>query len=100
MSFLEDDRTVQALPPDRANQPLHTGILPGEIELRSAVLRFPRNHALGLDEDWDPMVTFHGFPKQRSQHLPTMNISETPFAASRLATAAATRFKKVVKSLR
>ena len=66
----------------------------------SAIRRFPRNHDLGLEEDWDPMVTFHDFPKRHWQHLPTTNTSETPCAASRLAAAAATPFKRVLKSLR
>jgi len=48
-----------------------------------------------LDEDWERMVTFFGFPKQHWSHLRTTNPVESPFAALRLRTVAAKRFKKV-----
>jgi transposase-like protein len=48
-----------------------------------------------LDEDWDRMVTFYAFPKEHWKHLRTTNVVESPFAAVRLRTAAAKRFKKV-----
>lgn len=48
-----------------------------------------------LDRDWGRMVTFYRFPKQHWQHLRTTNPVESPFAALRLRTAAAKRFKKV-----
>jgi transposase-like protein len=45
--------------------------------------------------DWDRMVTFYNFPKEHWQHLRTTNPVESPFAAARLRTDAAKRFKKV-----
>ena len=48
-----------------------------------------------IDRDWDRMVTFYSFPKPQWQHLHTTNPVEFPFAALRLRTDAAKRFKKV-----
>jgi putative transposase len=48
-----------------------------------------------LDRDWDRMVTFYQFPREHWKHLRTSNPVESPFAAVRLRTAAAKRFKKV-----
>ncbi len=48
-----------------------------------------------LDRDWEDMVTFYGFPKEHWQHIRTTNVIESPFAALRLRTDAAKRFKKV-----
>ncbi|MGH9369714.1 MAG: transposase, partial [Thermoanaerobaculia bacterium] len=45
--------------------------------------------------DWEDLVTFYGFPKEHWQHLRTTNVVESPFAALRLRTDAAKRFKKV-----
>ena len=41
------------------------------------------------------LVTFSAFPKEHGKHLRTTNVVESPFAAVRLRTAAAKRFKKV-----
>src|SRR5262249_26006351 len=57
-----------------------------------------RGHAevgRGLDRDWERMVTFYDFPREHWTHLRTSNPVESPFAAVRLRTAAAKRFKKV-----
>jgi transposase-like protein len=48
-----------------------------------------------LDHDWERMVTFYQFPRAHWKHLRTSNPVESPFAAVRLRTAAAKRFKKV-----
>jgi transposase-like protein len=48
-----------------------------------------------LDEDWDRMIAFYRFPKPHWRHLRTSNPVESPFAALRLRTNAAKRFKKV-----
>jgi transposase-like protein len=48
-----------------------------------------------LDRDWERMVSFYGFPKQHWKHLRTTNVIESPFAAVRLRTTAAKRYKKV-----
>jgi putative transposase len=57
-----------------------------------------RGHAevgRALDRDWERMVTFYQFPRPHWKHLRTSNPVESPFAAVRLRTAAAQRFKKV-----
>lgn len=51
-----------------------------------------------LDRDWDRMVAFYRFPKEHWQHLRTTNPIESPFAALRLRTDAAKRFKKVANA--
>jgi len=48
-----------------------------------------------LDRDWERMVTFYQFPQEHWKHLRTTNPVESPFAAVRLRTTAAKRFKKV-----
>jgi putative transposase len=48
-----------------------------------------------LDRDWERMITFYQFPREHWKHLRTSNPVESPFAAVRLRTAAAKRFKKV-----
>ena len=48
-----------------------------------------------LAEDWERLVAFYAFPKAHWRHLRTTNVVESPFAAVRLRTAAAKRFKKV-----
>jgi putative transposase len=48
-----------------------------------------------LVRDWDRMVTFYQFPKEHWKHLRTTNVVESPFAALRLRTDAAKRYRKV-----
>lgn len=48
-----------------------------------------------IDRDWERMVSFYRFPKDHWRHLRTSNAIESPFAALRLRTDAAKRFKKV-----
>ncbi len=48
-----------------------------------------------LIRDWNRMVTFYQFPREHWKHLRTTNIVESPFAALRLRTDAAKRFRKV-----
>lgn len=48
-----------------------------------------------LTRDWERMVSFYRFPKEHWKHLRTTNPVESPFAALRLRTDAAKRFKKV-----
>jgi len=47
-----------------------------------------------LEKDWERMVAFYEFPKEHWKHLRTTNVVESPFAAVRLRTDAAKRFKK------
>ena len=55
---------------------------------------YPRAVAI-LETDWDRLVTFYDFPEGHWKHLRTTNVIESPFAAVRLRTDAAKRFKKV-----
>ncbi|CBE67185.1 MAG: hypothetical protein F9K13_00535 [Candidatus Methylomirabilis oxygeniifera] len=48
-----------------------------------------------LDRDWERMLTFYQLSKEHWVHLRTSNPIESPFAALRLRTDAAKRFKKV-----
>jgi putative transposase len=48
-----------------------------------------------IDVDWERMVNFYSFPKEHWKHLRTTNPVESPFAAVRLRTTAAKRYKKV-----
>jgi transposase-like protein len=48
-----------------------------------------------LDQDWERMVSFYRFPKEHWKHIRTTNPVESPFAAVRLRTSAAKRFKKI-----
>jgi transposase-like protein len=48
-----------------------------------------------LARDWERMLTFFDFPKPHWKHLRTTNPVESPFAALRLRTDAARRFKRV-----
>ena len=48
-----------------------------------------------LIRDWERMVTFYRFPKEHWKHLRTTNVVESPFAALRLRTDAAKRYRKV-----
>ena len=47
-----------------------------------------------LEQDWDRMMTFYQFPEAHWKHLRTTNVVESPFAAVRLRTGAAKRYKK------
>ena len=51
-----------------------------------------------IDENWDQMVSFYRFPRGHWRQLRTSNVVESPFAALRLRTAAAKRFKKVANA--
>jgi transposase-like protein len=62
---------------------------------RWAAQRGHDDAARRLDRDWDRFVTFYQFPKEHWPHLRTSNPVESPFAALRLRTHAAKRFKKV-----
>jgi transposase-like protein len=51
-----------------------------------------------LEDDWERLVTFYAFPEPHWKHLRTTNVVESPFAAVRLRTSAAKRFKKVANA--
>ena len=51
-----------------------------------------------IEENWEQMVGFYRFPRAHWRHLRTSNVVESPFAALRLRTDAAKRFKKVANA--
>jgi transposase-like protein len=51
-----------------------------------------------LYRDWERMVAFYDFPQEHWRHLRTSNVVESPFAAVRLRTDAAKRYKKVANA--
>ncbi len=51
-----------------------------------------------LARHWERMVTFYRFPQDHWTHLRTSNFVESPFAAVRLRTDAAKRYKKVANA--
>ena len=67
--------------------------------LRTVFTRWCGDHSYeaaseALERDWDRMVTFYDFPKEHWGHLRTTNPVESPFAALRLRTDAAKRYKR------
>jgi transposase-like protein len=54
-----------------------------------------RDAAKLIDVDWERMGTFYSFPLEHWKHLRTSNVVESPFAAVRLRTTAAKRYKRV-----
>ena len=48
-----------------------------------------------LERDWARMTAYYAFPAEHWTHLRTTNVIESPFAAVRLRTSAAQRFKQV-----
>ena len=51
-----------------------------------------------IEQDWERMVSFYRYPQAHWRHLRTTNVIESPFAALRLRTDAAKRFKKVANA--
>lgn len=73
------------------------------LRLRQAFQTWCRRHghdqaAHRIEEDWARMVTFYDFPKEHWRHLRTTNPVESPFAALRLRTDAAKRYKSVANA--
>jgi transposase-like protein len=73
------------------------------LRLRQAFQTWCRRHghtlaAQRIEEDWDRMVAFYDFPKEHWRHLRTTNPIESPFAALRLRTDAAKRYKSVANA--
>jgi transposase-like protein len=54
--------------------------------------------AAALLTDWERLVRYYDFPQAHWQHLRTTNPVESPFAAARLRTDAARRFKTVANA--
>jgi transposase-like protein len=51
-----------------------------------------------IEEDWDRLIAFYAFPKEHWRHIRTTNPIESPFAALRLRTSAAKRYKSVANA--
>ena len=60
-------------------------------------LRFPKA-CERLHRDWARMLTYYQFPKEHWRHLRATNVVDPPFAAVRLRTSAAKRFKQVERA--
>ena len=76
----------------------------GTERLRTAFTRWCRDRsyeaaAEALERDWDRMITFYDFPKEHWKHIRTTNPVESPFAALRLRTDAAKRYKRVDRAI-
>ena len=76
----------------------------GSKRLRTVFTRWCGDHSYeaaseALERDWDRMVTFYDFPKEHWGHLRTTNPVESPFAALRLRTDAAKRYKRVDRAI-
>ena len=72
--------------------------------MRSVFSRWCREHsyeraAESLERDWERMVTFYDFPLEHWRHIRTTNPVESPFAALRLRTDAAKRYKRVDRAI-
>ena len=72
--------------------------------LRTVFTRWCGDHSYeaaseALERDWDRMVTFYDFPKEHWGHLRTTNPVESPFAALRLRTDVAKRYKRVDRAI-
>jgi len=70
------------------------------LRLKQRFQAWCRSHGLdeaasAIERDWERMVAFYRFPKKHWTHVRTTNVIESPFAALRLRTNAAKRFKKV-----
>lgn len=62
------------------------------------IARYKKDYPKAADKsmhDRERMVTFYSFPKEHWRHIRTTNIVESPFAAVRLRTTAAKRYKKM-----
>lgn len=55
--------------------------------------------AESLEGDWARMVTFYDFPAEHLRHLRTTSVVDSPFAALRLRTDAAKRFRRVDRTI-
>ena len=72
--------------------------------LRKVFTRWCGDHSYetareAIERDWERMVTFYDFPREHWRHLRTTNPVESPFAALRLRTDAARRYKRVDRAI-
>lgn len=93
-------RKVQSQAKLRLQEIVYAESLPEAEEKKALFLKWCQKEGCQtagdtLLRDWERMVTFYQFPKEHWRHLRTTNVVESPFAALRLRTDAAKRFKKV-----
>ena len=72
--------------------------------LRSGFSQWCRGHSYEaaseiLERDWGRMVTFYDYPAEHWGHIRTTNPVESPFAALRLRTDAAKRYRRVDRAI-
>ncbi len=72
--------------------------------LRKVFTRWCGDHSYeaaseAIERDWERMVTFCDYPREHWRHLRTTNPVESPFAALRLRTDAARRYKRVDRAI-
>ena len=72
--------------------------------LRKVFTRWCGDHSYeaaseAIERDWERMVTFYDYPREHWRHLRTTNPVESPFAALRLRTDAARRYKRVDRAI-
>ena len=72
--------------------------------LRKVFTRWCGDHSYeaaseAIERDWERMVTFYDYPREHWRHLRTTNPVESPFAALRLRTDAAKRYKRVDRAI-
>ena len=72
--------------------------------LRRVLTRWCGDHSYeaaseAIERDWERMVTFYDYPREHWRHLRTTNPVESPFAALRLRTDAARRYKRVDRAI-
>ncbi|HEX5831736.1 MAG TPA: transposase, partial [Gemmatimonadaceae bacterium] len=60
--------------------------------------RYP-DAVAALERDWARLLTYYDFPREHWRHLWTTNVVESPFAAVRLRTSAAKRFRRVDRAV-
>ena len=87
-------RRTHRSPPCR-NVDVKVGSIQSDRPITPVGLRWRPAPDRALERDWERMVTFHHFPREHWQHLRTTNPLESPFAALRLRTDAAKRYKRV-----
>ena len=74
------------------------------VRLRKVFTRWCGDHSYdaaseAIERDWERMVTFYDYPREHWRHLRTTNPVESPFAALRLRTDAARRYKRVDRAI-
>ena len=89
-----DWRRSELLPAAIRRLAAESGPMPKILTRAGAAVRVSR-----FERDWERMVTFYDYPREHWRHLRTTNPVESPFAALRLRTDAAKRYKRVDRAI-